>query len=92
MALNLLDPVLIFSINRRPEIVTLRESIKGNATVEEPEVHDRTYTSLLLRLVKSVLIDDPAAGFRALVEENVKASVGRIATDHVILNVSCIHI
>ncbi|KAH6917810.1 carbonic anhydrase [Coprinopsis sp. MPI-PUGE-AT-0042] len=64
---NWIDPIReIFQSSSRPEIVELRESIKGNATVEEPEVHE--------------------PGFRALVEENVKASVGRIASDHVITN------
>lgn len=50
----------------RPEIVALRESIKGNTTVEEPDIKD--------------------PGFRALVEENVKVGVGRIAQDSVIVN------
>jgi len=64
---NWIDPIReIFKSSSRPEIVELRERIKGNTTVEEPEVHE--------------------PGFRALVEENVKASVGRIATDHIMTN------
>lgn len=64
---NWIEPIrAIFQSSTRAEIVELREKIKGQALVEEPEPQD--------------------PGFRALVEENVKASVRRIATDSVISN------
>ncbi|TFK38036.1 carbonic anhydrase [Crucibulum laeve] len=64
---NWIDPIReIFRSSTRAEIVELRERIKSESVVEEPDISE--------------------PGFRALVEENVKASVARIATDSVITN------
>ncbi|TFK26093.1 carbonic anhydrase [Coprinopsis marcescibilis] len=64
---NWIEPIReLFASSSRPEIVELRERIKGRTDVEEPENNE--------------------PGFRALVEENVKASVGRIAQDSIITN------
>ncbi|KAF8652375.1 hypothetical protein AX16_004403 [Volvariella volvacea WC 439] len=56
----------LFQSSSRPEIVELRERIRGLPFVEEPEVNE--------------------PGFRALVEENVKQTVHRIATTSVLAN------
>ncbi|KAF4564529.1 hypothetical protein EYR40_010694 [Pleurotus pulmonarius] len=60
----------IFATSTRPEIVELRERIKGQEEVEEPEPQE--------------------PGFRALVEENVKAGVRAMVADSVLSNVSYI--
>ncbi|KAJ8514627.1 hypothetical protein ONZ45_g7845 [Pleurotus djamor] len=56
----------IFATSTRPEIVELRERIKGRTDVEEPEPQE--------------------PGFRALVEENVRAGVHSIFADSVMAN------
>ncbi|KAL4256938.1 Carbonic anhydrase [Pleurotus pulmonarius] len=56
----------IFATSTRPEIVELRERIKGQEEVEEPEPQE--------------------PGFRALVEENVKAGVRAMVADSVLSN------
>ncbi|KAJ7593065.1 carbonic anhydrase [Mycena floridula] len=54
-----IDPIREVLLNsKRAELVTLRESLKNQTTIPDPDLHD--------------------PGFRALVEENVKANVQNI--------------
>ena len=47
VVLDILTCIDLHHHNDRPEIVELRERIKGNTTVEEPEVHERKDNKLL---------------------------------------------
>ncbi|TFK25157.1 carbonic anhydrase [Coprinopsis marcescibilis] len=56
----------LFESSTRPEIVELRESIKGRTDVPFPDVRE--------------------PGYRALVEENIKQNVVRVARSNIIVN------
>jgi len=75
----------LYKTSNRAEIVKLRQKSANPSQTVPPEIYNGTL--LLLSEGGAGLILSLLAGFKALVEENVKASVSRIAKDSVITDV-----
>jgi len=78
----------LYKTSKRPEIVKLRQKSLNPQQTVPPEIYNGESSSLSRRLSEELTRSFfPSAGFRALVEENVKASVSRLAKDNIITDV-----
>ena len=72
----------------RPEIVAYRTKYANTTTSQDtPDLHDRTFWYLLHIFDSTYILLLLKAAFRALVEENVKTNVNKIAKSAVMQKV-----